>query len=330
MCRVTCGGKVCRASLTMCSCVYNDRIEGMAAEIGDKIIVFRSTSESDCRERALVLAVAGIASEIRRDGGGLVLAVAVADAAQSRAEFEAYERENPNHPLILHPAPSLVRGWPGVLVFAALLVLAAVLQWRQACDVDWFDIGKTSAGLIRQGQWWRAVTAMTLHADAPHLAANVLVGGLAGLFAGQTLGSGIAWFFILIGGALGNLLNAGVRPAAHSSIGASTAVFAGLGLLAALAWRRRAGLPASSMQRWAPLIGGVLLLSFLGTGGGRTDVAAHVFGFASGVLLGFVSARWGERAAPSQGVQLGFGLGTLAIVAGVWALAMCNVHVSLG
>ena len=78
------------------------------------------------------------------------------------------------------------------------------------------------------------------------------------------LGSGLAWASILATGAMGNLFNALIRPGAHTSVGASTAVFAALGLVAAFAWKRRSYPNEPKLARWAPLVGAVVLLSYLG------------------------------------------------------------------
>jgi rhomboid protease GluP len=46
-----------------------------------------------------------------------------------------------------------------------------------------------------------------------------------------------------------------------------------------------------------PLGGGLALLSFFGTGGERTDLGAHLFGFSAGLGLGAAAGglmnRWG-------------------------------------
>jgi membrane associated rhomboid family serine protease len=213
-------------------------------------------------------------------------------------------------------------GWNGVLGFVAVLALMAVLQQRHAFGIDWFAVGKTHAGGIRQGEWWRTVTALTLHADLEHVLSNLVIGGLVGLFAGQSLGSGLAWCSILIAGALGNFLNAWVHAAEHTSVGASTAVFAALGLLAAHAWWQRRTLRTARLERWGPIVGGVVLLSFLGTGGGRTDVAAHVFGFLCATPFGVLCGKPGVGAMSSPRTQFLLGLTALTILAVAWALAL--------
>ena len=40
------------------------------------------------------------------------------------------------------------------------------------------DLGQAQAQLLLEGQWWRAATALTLHADAGHVLGNCLFGAL--------------------------------------------------------------------------------------------------------------------------------------------------------
>ena len=284
--------------------------------------VYRSGTKKDCRSRALVLEAAGIGYEVREKAGERTLVVAAPDAARARAELDAYAQENRDWPTVAATLPQRASGWGGVVGYAAVLLLVAVIEHRDTFGLDWFTAGKTHAGLIRQGQWWRTVTALSLHVDLPHLVANMVIGGLIGLFAGQLLGSGLAWASILIAGTAGNLLNAWIRQPGHTSVGASTAVFGALGILAAYAWGRRSHVQASRLSRWAPLGGGVVLLGYLGTGGARTDVLAHATGFLSGLLLGALYGKLGDRLVLSAGVQFLLGMGALAVLALAWALAL--------
>lgn len=284
--------------------------------------IYGPSIKKDCLKFALVLDAAGIHYEIQKKAGEFILLVAAPDAGRARAELDAYALENRDWPTGDTVLAQRSSGWGGVLGYVAVLLLVAIVERLDVLAFDWFAAGKTHAGLIRHGQWWRTVTALTLHADARHLFANIATGGLIGLFAGQLLGSGLAWMSILIAGAAGNLLNAWIRQPGHTSVGASTAVFAGLGIVAAYVWKRRRHVQAPRLKRWAPLVGAVVLLSYLGTGGVRTDVGAHVTGFLSGVVLGALYGHLGNRVALAAGAQFLLGIGALAILGLAWALAL--------
>lgn len=294
----------------------------MSYDGNEWVTIYRSESESDCLERALVLQAVGTVYQVRREAHEFTLAVSAMDAARSRAELDAYTMENGNWRSARPAARQRADGWNGILGFVAVLSVMPVLQIRHAFGVDWFSLGKTHAGLIRHGEWWRTVTALTLHIDLEHVLSNLVIGSLVGLFAGQSLGSGLAWCSILIAGALGNFANAWVHSPDHTSVGSSTAIFAALGLLAAHAWRQQRTRQTSRLERWAPLVGGVLLLSFLGTGGGRTDVVAHVLGFLCAVPFGALCGKLGDGVVSTPRAQFLFGLAALAILAIAWAFAL--------
>jgi membrane associated rhomboid family serine protease len=269
-------------------------------------------------ERLIVLQMTGIQAEITSSGPGYELLVDSSQAGAARSELERYDEEN-REPVA--EAPPLVRvsnGLAGATVYGALLLLVYLLEQNRAFALDWIATGAADAGLIGQGEWWRVVTALCLHGDAAHLVGNVALGSLFGVLASHRFGSGLAWCGILVSGALGNAINALVQWAPHTSIGASTAVFGALGILAAHTWRTRARHGQATLVRWAPVISGVVLLSLLGTGGERTDVLAHVTGFGSGVLLGAVFASMRG----SLGPRFQSLLGALALLAPILAWAI--------
>lgn len=287
-------------------------------------LVFQSRSRKECHEHALVLKAVGIAYQVHNNSGEFSLFVSEQDAARCLAEFDAYSRENRDWPVVDITLPQQSGSGYGVYGYVAMLLIVAILSRDKMFGLDWYETGMTQAGLIRSGQLWRTITALTLHADISHLVANTVIGGLFGLFVGQLLGNGLAWLSILLAGASGNLMNAWIRDANHTSIGASTAVFAALGILAAYSWIRRLHLQKSLFKQGIPLIGGVLLLSYLGTGGGRTDVAAHVTGFLSGVFLGAIYAKLGDRIMFTAKTQFFLGGITIAILAIAWMFAFTN------
>ena len=175
---------------------------------------------------------------------------------------------------------------------------------------------------MRAGEWWRAVTALTLHLDHGHLIGNLLAGMAIGTLAAQLLGPGLAWLAILLAGTLGNLLAALLRAPDHTAIGASTAVFAALGIVSAFTRQRRWLQRDLRLRRLAPLGAGVLLLAYLGFGGERTDVGAHVAGFAVGLAVGWVLARWYERVPRGPRAQWRYGGLAAGLLLWSWAIAI--------
>lgn len=286
----------------------------------DLVAVHRAHARPGCDERAFVLHAVGISSEITWDGDKWVLWVRTGDEPAALAHLKRYERENPPRPRPAPLEPLHRAAWLGSAAYVAVVLLVGYLAGRDAMGMDWLEAGAQRAGLVRGGEAWRAVTALTLHLDVGHLLANLGFGAVFGLLAGQLLGPGIAWATVLVAASAANLLNAWIQPAMHSSVGASTAVFATLGLLAAYAWRRRAGEGGRWPYRWAPLLAGVILLGFTGAGGERTDVLAHLTGFGTGALTGVAHAAW--RCPRGPAAQVVAGLGALLAIAGAWVTAL--------
>ena len=283
--------------------------------------VRRFTAWADADQHALVLAAVGIDCRLVPRDGAIGLTVAPPDADRARHELASYAQENrrSRSPPALR---ALMGGADGALAYCAVLLFLHGASNRQAFSQDWLSAGAAQAGLIAEGEWWRAVTALGLHADLGHLASNLAFGSLLGLLLAQILGTGLAWLAILLAGAFGNALNAFFHPAAHTAIGASTAVFGALGILAALAWSRRAPLWRHGLRRWLPLAAGVMLLAYLGVGGERTDIGGHFAGFAAGAASGAGLAYAGHRVPQGTGAQWAFGSAALGLFALAWLLAL--------
>ena len=288
----------------------------------DLVEVHRSHWRNDCEERGFVLHAVGIESQVVWLGRAWGLVVPLDAQAAAQVQLERYERENPPRRREPPPEPLHAAAWLGSAAYAFVVLLVGYLAGRAAFGNDWLQAGALLTGPTRAGEYWRGVTALTLHLDVGHLLANLGFGTVFGLLAGQLLGPGIAWVSVLAAAAAANLLNAFIQPVTHSSVGASTAVFATLGLLSAYAWRKRAGQGDRWAYRWAPLVAGVILLGFTGAGGERTDVLAHLTGFAMGALAGIAHASW--RSPRGTVAQVAAGLLSLALVGVAWMLALAS------
>ena len=284
--------------------------------------IFRSPRSRDCEERAFVLAAVGIASTLDFDAVEYELRVDEANAAQALAELAHYESESrPVAPQSIAPK-SLPNAWVGVAIYVALLTGIAIAVSHGLGRLDAFDVGELDAARLQDGQWWRAWTALTLHLDLAHLAANLGAGAWFGYLAAAQIGSGTAWLLIVTGAACANTIEAQWGPAAHRAVGASTAVFTALGLLAAHSWRTRFHLPQRKLHRWGPLVAGLALLGFTGSAGEGTDIVAHALGFVVGTLLGAIVGLPKLRRLLARVPQWLTGVVALASIALAWECAL--------
>ncbi len=208
------------------------------------------------------------------------------------------------------------------LAYCAVLLFVYGASRHELLGLSWWWAGAAEAGLITDGEWWRTFTALGLHLDLGHLASNLAFGTIMGLLLGQLLGAGLAWLMILLGGAGGNALNALFQSPSHSAVGASTAVFAAVGILAALTWRHREPQWPRGLRRWLPLAAGVMLLAYMGFGGEGIDMGGHVAGFVAGVVLGAGLAYGGDRIPQGRPAQWAYGLTALALFALAWVVGL--------
>ncbi len=293
---------------------------------GDAIAIYRSGRQAGCNERAFVLGAVGISSTVGFDGSGFLLSVAVADEAAARGQLQAYDSETRAARMPVAPVPARLfpGAWIGCVLYVAVLYGVALGVSKGWWRPDAFERGALDGALVQGGQWWRAWTALTLHWDGPHLVANLGAGVWFGYLAARQLGAGTAWFLTVMGAAAANFFDAHFGPSTYRSVGASTAVFTALGLIAAHSWRTRFHLPQRRALRWAPLIAGLVLLGWFGSSGEGTDLVAHALGFTAGCLLGALAALRVVDGLLRRVPQWLTGFATLVSLAIAWACALAN------
>jgi membrane associated rhomboid family serine protease len=204
------------------------------------------------------------------------------------------------------------------VVVAAGLTGVYALAGERAAWSDAFRAGAAVAERIVAGEWWRAVTALTLHADAAHLLGNVASAALFVTAVCGALGPGLGSALVLATGVGGNLAAALVRRTASSSVGASTAIFGAVGILCGRAVIRAARRRTAGRRPWVPLAAGLALLALLGTSE-RADLLAHLTGFVVGLPLGAMTAGTPR---PGPAAQAALGVASALLVAVSWMLAL--------
>ena len=267
------------------------------------------------RERGLVVAAMELPHWITREKGEWVLFVeepARDAAAGAVAEFEEEERTRPR---AAKPEPLEI---PKFALFATLAAMVIFYRLQIAAPPALIERGVAADERILHGEWWRIFTALTLHGGAEHLASNIGLAVFAFAFAFSRFGTGAGLLGTVLGGALGNLLNAFAHAAKpHQSLGSSTALFASLGLLAGgeLAARLMHRATRTGWQLLVPVGAGLAFLALYGGAGsnrdgtplmdaGNVDVMAHLFGLVAGVLLGAIFFAAGMRRGVARWVQL--------------------------
>ncbi|RME67967.1 MAG: rhomboid family intramembrane serine protease [Verrucomicrobia bacterium] len=296
------------------------------SEYGDPLAVIgRFTSRTEAADRGLVVLAMGFGYWIFPDpAGGWLLCVEPAIADAAREQIRRSARENAHWPPRMEDVAVERRFNLGALAACVVVLVLVHLATGSQAGASVLAAGRMDAvALVAGGEWWRAVTALTLHADLGHLVANLGAGGFFAHFVARRFGAGPGWLLIVLAGALGNGLTAlAYYPQAHVSIGASTAVFGALGLLALSGKRRGAGARAPAAvpmrRRLLPLAAAAAVLGLYGAGGLRTDVVAHAAGFLAGLCLGWAASWLPERWLARPVMRAATSAATVVIVAAAW------------
>lgn len=311
-----------------------DPMEGLTA-IGP-------TTERKAREWSLVLQSSETWHTVRWTPSGFIVLVHDADYDSASTSIDRYETENRDFPPRrtreqARFAPSTAAPFLFLALAAFFLVTGPVARYS-----GWFQRGTAVTSLVLSSEPWRAVTALTLHADTAHIIGNAISGTVFASAVHRRLGPGGGSLAILASGIAGNVANAFYHRALgesdHRSIGASTAIFGAIGLLAAtqLFLNRRKESGERGFLSWAgPIVGGLALLGTLGAGGVTTDLGAHMFGLAGGALIGVLAGfllrdKLGTSQKPTLRVwwqEIVFGAAALGIVLGSWLLSAHGTRV---
>jgi membrane associated rhomboid family serine protease len=288
------------------------------------------------RERGLVVAAMELPHWIVREGGAWVLRVeegARERVAEALAEFEEEERARPCAP---KPEPLVIPKFALAMTLAAMVLL---YRLQMIAPPTLIERGVASDTLILRGEWWRIFTALTLHGGAEHLISNIGLAVFAFAFVFSRFGTGAGLLGTVLGGGLGNLLNAFAHAAKpHASLGSSTALFASLGLLAGgeLAARLVHRATHTGWRVLVPIGAGLAFLALYGGAGtdrdgvpmtdaGKVDVMAHLFGLVAGVLLGAALFAAGLRRGATQFMQVLCGAVAVGALAAAWLAARLHL-----
>ena len=294
--------------------------------ISDEVAI-TPPDDAKAQEWITALAAAGFDYRLSHEDAGWVIHVPLDEAEAAHAEIEGYEADNRDWP----PPPQLrpleeyapYTSWSPLWVAG---MLAAFYLWLGPYrpQIPLLNAAAADTERILAGEWWRVVTALTVHADASHLIANMLSLYFLGQAACRIMGGGLGWTLILGAGIAGNASVAWIIRADQVSIGASTCSFAALGLLTAhqAIQRLHRGRHALGVwdRTWLPIGAGLALLATLGTGP-RSDLGAHALGFLCGMIACVPVNLYDVRRMP-EWVQSVLQMACLCTVMGAWRIAI--------
>jgi rhomboid protease GluP len=263
---------------------------GDLAEAG----VYRTFAEGS--DHGLVVLAMGESYWLLPHGEEFRLLVEPRVAAAVGEQLSRFDRESRRWP----PVP--IADQPALPHFELLLPLlwatcVLALFLAQSVYPGWTARGALdAAALFTRGEWWRPFTALFLHGSGDHVIANAVSGLLVFSAVLTTFGRGRGLLLLGVAAVVANTAIAALHfPEEYRSLGASTAIFAGVGLLTGRAARLVAR--STHPHRWrllfVPLAAGLTVLALYGGGGlhESVDIGAHVAGFVVGGLAGFLGAN---------------------------------------
>lgn len=142
---------------------------------------------------------------------------------QARSELEAVLAES-RKPRTVYIEPPTHNNAHWVLSVLLLLILwhGVRMHWGFLAHLpglpdlpseEWSRLGSLDVFRVKTfGEWYRCVTALTLHADSQHLFGNVLFGAPFLILLCRRVGLGLGLFLILLAGTFGNASTHGTAP----------------------------------------------------------------------------------------------------------------------
>jgi membrane associated rhomboid family serine protease len=273
---------------------------------------------------SLVLRSVDIRHSIIPGDDGYRICVPNGETAAALRQLTIFEEENKNWPpptgkQLSSNTPSFQQ--PPIILLMGILVIIYAVTGPWTAGSPWFQNGAVKGKeILNNGEWWRVVTALTLHSNSVHLLGNTLIGGFLVYFLLRAIGNGWGLALLLSGGAIGNSVNIMVHGTTHNSVGFSTAVFAVIGILTGRQCILKKKIAKTIIP---PLAAGIGLLAMLGASGEHTDLGAHLFGLAAGLGLGIIFTLLpnANSLISSRRLQSFLFMGSLCLVIICWLLA---------
>lgn len=146
---------------------------------------------------------------------------------------------------------------------------------------------------VVHGEYWRLITPVFLHADFSHVAFNSFALILFAPALEQMIGRFKFILFYLLTGILGNIATFLISPFSDTlHLGASGAIYGLFGIYIFMVYFRKHLIDKGSAQIVTVLLVIGLVLTFIQP---NINIAAHIFGFISGFVLGPLFLKRAER-----------------------------------
>lgn len=284
----------------------------------------------DTKRRAFVYPLRAFADDAAPDKVREILRQRITARADGAAQWQQMEDRQARAAAFAGFRP--IGTW-GMLCAIALAYAVRQAAAPQESLFSWLDMGANVPGLVRQGEWYRLVTANLQHADSLHLLWNALLGYLIAARVEPVLGTKRFILLVLTAGMFSQCASVAADmflPTGQAlSMGLSGVLLGMLGAQSVLDGRFGSQMPGGyrfSPDTWWLLIiltfGATVLVH-------EVDVSAYAGGFVAGIALGWALCRGQEDVTKPPPFGPAATL-ALAATAALWlaAIAQAAVHFS--
>lgn len=180
-----------------------------------------------------------------------------------------------------------IKSYPIISIIILLQLLLYMMNFIPFIPHKYFFQGLSGMNIyIADGEYWRLVTPIFLHANFSHLLFNSLSLILFGPFLEKALGKSIFILNYLACGVIANLATFIFLPLTYSHVGASGAIYGLFGIyLAMFLLKKREISQRDTQQIIIPIIVIALIMTFIES---NVNITAHIAGILAGCLLGFL------------------------------------------
>ncbi|NTU27815.1 rhomboid family intramembrane serine protease [Bacillus tequilensis] len=184
----------------------------------------------------------------------------------------------------LYPAVTFILALQAVLWLFFSLPAHSVVLWRDA--ITGYNLG------VANGEWWRLITPILLHAGFTHLLFNSMSIFLFAPALERMLGK-MRFLLVYAGsGIIGNIGTYVAEPLDYVHVGASGAIFGLFGVYLFMVLFRKELIGQEHSKMILTLLAFAVLMSFINS---NINMMAHLFGLCGGFLLSFLCVQKKER-----------------------------------
>ncbi len=280
------------------------------------------------KEIVLLFSAMNIPFEIRSEGNFKIILVEKNERRNALSQIYCYRKENQ---LVLKDVLSEKDKFDYFSYYLVIVVffsfyLFQMMEKNFFLELNILELGVLSVKKVWQNEWYRLITALTLHADFLHILSNALFGGLIIYFVLKKIGKGTGWFFVLISGIAGNLISVLVQHETYVALGSSTACFGALGLLTGerIFNSGRTNLIIKNTA-FLPFASSLAFLGLFGTSAG-SDITAHFSGYLCGLLIGSIYTFSSKKVnLKNRFLNIFFGCLSVLIIVLSWVMAFTKI-----